>query len=148
MQDIRSKQLCARSKSIPDFTITQRKTARKWGRWMNSSSGNNECRIAPDHSNRNLSKSILRSHPWLALQRLRWRLQKYLPKAAFNNGEVMPDPDRILQNHIERIPHLWNSYYEAPPNVTEHTGQTDDYGFVLLTEDDCTEDRNLPESAT
>ncbi|KAL5963863.1 hypothetical protein TSMEX_008394 [Taenia solium] len=138
LSNAHKKQFCARSKSIPDFT-KRKELASKWSRCIDSPSCNNERRTTSDHSKMNSSKSTLRSHSWLALRRLRWRLRKYFPKAAFYDGRDPPDADCILQSHIEQIPHLRGSYNESIRNVREPTEQKDGYGFVLLTEDDCTE---------
>ncbi|KAL5107662.1 hypothetical protein TcWFU_004526 [Taenia crassiceps] len=142
MQNVRRKQPCVRSKSIPDFT-KQKKPTNKWSRCIDSPSCNNERWTASDHSNMTSSKLTLLSHSSVALWRLRWRLRKYLPKAAFYNGRETSDPDCILQSHIERIPHLCDSHSESFPNAKEPAGQKDEHGFVLLTEDDCAENEAL-----
>ncbi|VDM31684.1 unnamed protein product [Hydatigera taeniaeformis] len=85
-----------------------------------------------------IAKMANRMVSWLTLRRLRWKLRKYFPKAVFDSGGESPDPDRILQSHIERISHFWDSYDEPLLYARNRMGQKDEQGFVLLTEDDCT----------
>ncbi|VDD83343.1 unnamed protein product [Mesocestoides corti] len=66
---------------------------------------------------------------WLALRRLRVKLRRFLPE-LINKNQRIPDPDAILQEHIQRVPHF--SASSAIPEAHEDG----DGDFTLISEDD------------